>query len=291
MPIATPALQQQTAQQALLLHIGNVERIPSSEIDTRDNHHDNSRAMGDGGGPMKKIKKHDYTNVTAPNATKTSSLPRTGERRVSFSPRVRARPSLHINEYTEEEHFNSWYRPEEYQSIKKNIVLTVKLAKRGLLYNEDDSSNDNEISPPSMTMRGLEHRTRTGHLVRETNKAGALLTVLNEQLKQRKSGQSDDEAIRQVYLQVSYHCLKKAQDVGRQDYDEILEEDQLGFDDSDFDLLATTTFDAAAASVFREMSLKDELSSSSSAGTSNDNTRSKSAKFMRKRLTGTREKK
>ena len=65
--------------------------------------------------------------------------------------------------------------------------------------------------------RGLEYRTPSGAQHRQLNKINAWDAVLDEQDRQWQEGVCDADALAQVYIASSSHCLKSARQIAMND--------------------------------------------------------------------------
>lgn len=60
-------------------------------------------------------------------------------KKLTFDEVVRARKTLHINNYTSEEANSTWYSPEEYASIQHDVKFEVDMIEAGILPEKDHS--------------------------------------------------------------------------------------------------------------------------------------------------------
>lgn len=188
MPIATTPRK----PQHLLLRF--IERIPSAELVT------NIRRVG-----KKNRQSPEEESSTEFKDVSTCSRHRKG---VTFGTSVKVRPCMPLDDYTDEEHFNSWYIPEEMQLMKRERKAVVRHV-------------ENDMKLPSMTtFRGLEGRTKMGDLEKGANRLAGLMSVINAQARQRLAGECDDEAIGMAYHHSTKHCWEKARQLAQQDAEE-----------------------------------------------------------------------
>eukprot|EP00543_Licmophora_paradoxa_P001305 CAMPEP_0202454516 /NCGR_PEP_ID=MMETSP1360-20130828/12222_1 /ASSEMBLY_ACC=CAM_ASM_000848 /TAXON_ID=515479 /ORGANISM="Licmophora paradoxa, Strain CCMP2313" /LENGTH=194 /DNA_ID=CAMNT_0049073845 /DNA_START=49 /DNA_END=633 /DNA_ORIENTATION=+ len=131
------------------------------------------------------------------------------KRRVHFKKTAKVRACLSIDDYTDEEYFNSWMTPEEFFALKKETRSLV-LGK---------SANGDRRCRSSY--RGLESHTREGLLERESYRLAGLMAVINEQARQRMSGEQDDARISLVYRQAIGDCAKKPIERALKDEEDI----------------------------------------------------------------------
>lgn len=150
-------------------------------------------------------------------------------RRIRFNTRVAVKETIHVNEYTDEELFLTWYRKSDFSKMKTSYAYIVQLLGAGRYQGDTDE----------MTSRGLEYRHREGAMKRKANKLNALYAVLDEQERQWSSGYESDETLRNIYLQHSTHCRHAAHAMGQRDEDEcrrLCEETSDDEDDDDMSM-------------------------------------------------------
>eukprot|EP00543_Licmophora_paradoxa_P002622 CAMPEP_0202441098 /NCGR_PEP_ID=MMETSP1360-20130828/389_1 /ASSEMBLY_ACC=CAM_ASM_000848 /TAXON_ID=515479 /ORGANISM="Licmophora paradoxa, Strain CCMP2313" /LENGTH=201 /DNA_ID=CAMNT_0049055847 /DNA_START=36 /DNA_END=641 /DNA_ORIENTATION=+ len=143
-------------------------------------------------------------------STKEAKLQKPATRSVRFNQTVDYRSCLHVNDYTDDEYDTAWYSKQEYAEMKREIAITLRIIKAGL------------ILPDGLTFRGLEYRTKEGSLARKENKAHGLIAVLEEQDRQRSMGFSDDELISRAFMAQSQPCTLAAQRRGKLDATEVV---------------------------------------------------------------------
>jgi hypothetical protein len=142
-------------------------------------------------------------------------------RTVSFFPGVSVRECLHINNFTDDEVYNTWYKKPDFSRIKTSFIYIVQKLSNGSW--EGDTENE--------TARGLEYRTREGSMKRKVNKLNGLMVVLDEQESQWNRGIHDDEAIAAAYRDVSCKSLELVRLLAARDEAEVL---GMWADDIDF---------------------------------------------------------
>ena len=142
-------------------------------------------------------------------------------RTVCFFPGVSVRECLHINNYTDEEVHNTWYKKHDFTRIKASFIYIVQKLSDGSW--EGDTEHE--------TARGLEYRTREGATKRKVNKLNGLMVVLDEQESQWLQGIHNDEAIAAAYIAVSFKSLEAAHLLAIRDKTEVIE---MWADDIDF---------------------------------------------------------
>lgn len=140
----------------------------------------------------------------------------------------------HLKDLTQEEGEAIWYSPEEFEEIRKSLVVTVRMMVA------------NKPVDDTQCTRGLEFRTPAGAKQRKRNKLNALTAVWNEQVSQWKEDRTDEEAIAFVYQQHGHECKKISLRMALQDekdarrYQECLDESESGSD------LSTISLDDSA---------------------------------------------
>jgi hypothetical protein len=121
---------------------------------------------------------------------------------VTFQQSVKAKKTLHINNYTEEEIQACWFDDDESKQMKEEFRLAANLAMNGLL--------------PQESSRGLELYTKEAQSRRQ-HKATAREEVLDEQELQWDEGAYDPEYIAQIYEAASASSRARARSTGFQD--------------------------------------------------------------------------
>jgi hypothetical protein len=119
---------------------------------------------------------------------------------------------LSLSEYSEEEMRACWFSRGEYNSFKRNSLVTLSLNRTG-----DLSLND-----PEHTMRGLECRTRELTDSRRMLRYRASAAVFEEQARQRDTGVWDPEALSECYHSISWHGMYDAHCQGLADEQDCL---------------------------------------------------------------------
>jgi hypothetical protein len=133
------------------------------------------------------------------------------KRSVSFAETASVHIIENLQHMSNDELRNTWYRKSEFDEIKKRMIPLIKAMMRG-----EPTAESDEV-----TFRGLEYRTRQGALRRQHNKVNSYTSVLDEQDRQRHAGVLDIDAIRNVYIQNSAHCLVSARQLGVEDEEVI----------------------------------------------------------------------
>lgn len=116
---------------------------------------------------------------------------------------------LPLTEYTPSEVRACWFVRPEYNSFKRNSLVTLQLNRAGEL-----TSSDSEH-----TMRGLECRTRECTDSRRMLRFEAAAAVFNEQARQHdlNNGLQDPEALSESYHSISWHAMYDAHTQGMAD--------------------------------------------------------------------------
>jgi hypothetical protein len=138
---------------------------------------------------------------------------------VSFEQHVDVQEVPHLRDLPPDQVAEVWYNGEDFETIKKSLVVTLRL----MIANKPVGSDQ--------CTRGLEFRTPHGAKYRKKNKVEALTAVWNEQVAQWKDNVTDDEAIRRVYIEQSTKCCETAKKFGL--HDEKAVQKYLGEDSSE----------------------------------------------------------
>ena len=109
----------------------------------------------------------------------TQAISPKAKRSVSFSPVVKARPTLHINSYTDEEMDQCFYTAHEMKSMKLEVKVGAKFLDKGFL------AVANEEEFPT---RGLELYSKAESKRRCELRFAATNAVLEQQKIQRAQG-------------------------------------------------------------------------------------------------------
>jgi hypothetical protein len=130
---------------------------------------------------------------------------RTTRRSVTFDHNVDVREVPHLKDLPKEDVFETWYTSEDFDRIKKSLVVTLRLMVAKKPVGSDQCT------------RGLEFRAPQGAKLRKKNKIDALTAVWNEQVAQWKENITDDKAISRVYQEQSWKCREAARKFGLHD--------------------------------------------------------------------------
>jgi hypothetical protein len=115
-----------------------------------------------------------------------------------------------LSDMTKEEIQNTWYNQYEFKIMKLAIVQILRKVMAGT-YMHDVDGLESE-------WRGLENKTPQGSNSRKQNRYVSLMSVLDEQDRQRAHDQrADPECIAQLYRQSSAHCQMEAIQIAAND--------------------------------------------------------------------------
>jgi hypothetical protein len=121
-------------------------------------------------------------------------------RSVSFDERVRAKKTMHLADFSEEELEATWYCEEEKRRIKRDVEFEANLLANDCL--EGDSNK--------YCSRGLEVFTPSGSKQRSANKRRGRSLVVKEQELQREEGSNDQAYIAEMYAAAAAPCKANA---------------------------------------------------------------------------------
>jgi hypothetical protein len=119
---------------------------------------------------------------------------------------------LSLSEFSDDEVRACWFSRGEYNSFKRNSLLTLSLNRTGDLSPDD----------PEHSMRGLECRTRELTDSRRILRYRAATAVFEEQARQRGTGVRDPEALSECYHSISWHGMYDAHCQGLADEQDCL---------------------------------------------------------------------
>mmetsp|Transcript_21794 Transcript_21794/g.62052 ORF Transcript_21794/g.62052 Transcript_21794/m.62052 type:complete len:269 (-) Transcript_21794:202-1008(-) len=128
------------------------------------------------------------------------------KKRVTFSTTARQRRHLHINDYTDDEYFATWYTSSEYTAIKDGMTTTIRLMRLA-----GDRFGDSK----QLSSRGLERYLNAKEIYRTRN--SITRAVLREQDLQRRCNDPDPHAIAAIYGQLSQKASATALQYGKKD--------------------------------------------------------------------------
>jgi hypothetical protein len=134
----------------------------------------------------------ETTTTAAKKISTKQNIPRHSSQKtscVTFNKRVSFKCIKHIDDYTDEEYFATWYVEEDLTEIFNDCVDNVRKMVNGITLNEDEG----------YCPRGLEYKTPTGSKARKENKLRGVNAVLEEQERQRKLRIHNPELIAKLY--------------------------------------------------------------------------------------------
>ena len=144
------------------------------------------------------------------------------KKRVHFGESVTVRCHLHRDDYLIKEYHQTWYTPEEFADMKKDIQTIVRAFVKG----------GEHALPNGTSFRGLEYKTKQVAKLRKARKMTAWVLVLEEQDRQLDYCKTaDEDLIRQAYLKVSEPCQQMAEWLGQQDELALVEEPRQSSDE------------------------------------------------------------
>jgi hypothetical protein len=108
---------------------------------------------------------------------------------VTFNKRVSFKYIKHIDDYTDEDYFATWYVEEDLTEIFNDCVDNVRKMVNGIPLSETEGC----------CSRGLEYKTPTGSKARKENKLRGIHAVLEEQERQRELRIRNPELIAKLY--------------------------------------------------------------------------------------------
>ena len=129
---------------------------------------------------------------------------------VNFMKTARVRRVRPRNQFSKQEKESMWYSNNEYTSIKRGAVETVKKMLKG-------EKSGGFIDDENYSARGLECRMKKNAVERKEFKAFARDLVLTEQEDQNNKEVQCSSKLRKVYLKASSISSTKAQSAGQKD--------------------------------------------------------------------------
>ena len=129
---------------------------------------------------------------------------RTPSRSVSFNSKVKEFYTLPLEEYTDSEHFATWYYDEEYELMMGQCLKIIKKLHQGKTISR------------KYCVRGLEGMTPAAADEKDFIRAETVIAVLEAQSRQTSLGYNDPDTIAQIYSFVAAKsCQVKATFVGQ----------------------------------------------------------------------------
>jgi hypothetical protein len=181
-----------------------------------------------------------FTTITTTTTTSTTS------KSVHFSPLVRVKDTLSHHDMSLKEHYACWLQDHEFIMIRQRNQETIQAIEDLQSTNENDNKNDNDMGVQNFTttlaefdsdsdsdlvennndadllcFRGLENGLRDENLRRRSYRFAAFEEVFIEQEDQYYAGIYDDEAIAEIYAEVTVECRFRAEFRALQDRKEI----------------------------------------------------------------------
>jgi hypothetical protein len=137
-------------------------------------------------------------------------------KQVTFAPYVRVKPILHIDDYSDEEFFSTWYGPEDMKQITQDIRQTLaKMEESGELIQDDEH----------FCRRGLESRTTKGARMKQHIRLAAKNAVLDKQAVHGWQGKYNEQLISDVYIDVALASKLAAVRRGFDDLEEEIDQE------------------------------------------------------------------
>ena len=129
---------------------------------------------------------------------------------VSFAPTAQMVRVLHVNDYTDEEYYNTWYSQMEYMIFKADIRRTIEATS------EEDGSR--EVSENDRwCLRGLEKLSFEASQRKQKKRRAVVTAVLCEQVSQLRDGIINPRRLAEVTRELTCDCQLTAHLVGMQD--------------------------------------------------------------------------
>ena len=147
------------------------------------------------------------------NASRRKPIAPASTRTVRFCEEVNVRFTICLDEYSPAEKVAAWYTSEDNEIMKSERKSTIKIMERGNPFVNDGQHY----------FRGLEYKTREGSRRRQFNQVDATMVVMDEQDAQQQKGIVDPEALAQIYLNCTMHCLAIARERALDDQRAALE--------------------------------------------------------------------
>jgi hypothetical protein len=139
-------------------------------------------------------------------------------KQVAFVGYVRVRGILHIDDYTDEEFFSTWYDPEDMKLITQDIRQTLAKMESGELVEDDEH----------FCRRGVESRTKHGASIKKQIRLAARNAVLDEQEEghacQQGSMMYNEQLISESYMDVTLVSKLAAARRGFEDHQEVIDQ-------------------------------------------------------------------
>jgi hypothetical protein len=163
---------------------------------------------------MMSVISHDSTACFAPLHQQPEATPINRHRRcrVWFGVPDTVHDVLHRSDYTPLEITLTWFDRVDLRQMKDAVKIEARLLDRGVLAEGDD-----------VTIRGLESRTRDGARRKRAHKLHAYTAVFMELETQLELGIRDEDALADVYYELSEQCQAAAQMLAARDAKDVYE--------------------------------------------------------------------
>jgi hypothetical protein len=145
-----------------------------------------------------------YTIPIEATMNSSSQTPPGAQKTVSFSLHVKARHTLHMNDYTDDEYAACWFGPEEMNKIMDDIFCTLDLIENML-----------QVDDEKHCRRGLERHTSIGSELVMHNRKKARATVLLD--GQQYGGVRDHDKVAKAYQECTQSSTNLAYVIGVSD--------------------------------------------------------------------------
>lgn len=159
----------------------------------------------------RKVAPSYWTEATKEDEAPPEMKQSTTTRRITFSEQVTVRTIKHVNDYSEEEIADTWYKKAEYRMMRSDVISTV----RKIVQDEYRGDTDDHC------IRGLEFRVPSGAKQRRLDKLKTLTAVLDEQDRQFEGSYYDLEALASVYIRCNIARRRLAAQRGELDAEEV----------------------------------------------------------------------
>ena len=142
-----------------------------------------------------KLHKQEGGKSKANNKSATLIVSR---KRVTFCEKVKARRTIHLNNYTDDEIDACWYSDLEYYAMKEEIRAVAHLLQEGIVDIHEDVA------------RGLESRCSSGASRRRELRQAAIDAVLDEQEYQDSCRTCDPDYMALMYKHAGHSAVEDA---------------------------------------------------------------------------------
>jgi hypothetical protein len=137
---------------------------------------------------------------------------------VSFAPTILLHEVPHINDHSDEERREMWWRDDDLAMMRLKCLITVRMMEEmGSEFQETDGK----------TSHGLENFTSTRDETRRKRRRLAADAVLQEQVRQWSRDIHDPELISKSYQEVSLLCQRESCSAALRDDEKVKEEPSL----------------------------------------------------------------